>query len=227
MPHLPLIDRFNPPAFAGETERCRLCGVDVTAGAKVGPFCSRRCSNHASWLKSRGMASRINGAYQFGLPYKGRPLQERFWEKVKKVEGDGCWEWTGCRMKSGYGQIGRGRRHGNDTTHRVSWELEHGTPVPAGMCVCHRCDNPACVRPSHLFLGTPMDNVHDRIAKGRTRLATPRRGFDSPYAIVTREMADEMRRRFAAGETQVAIGKSMGVSNSTVHSVVRGKKYAA
>jgi DNA-binding CsgD family transcriptional regulator len=88
---------------------------------------------------------------------------ERFWRKVRK--GEECWEWTGFRVPP----LGYGRFRLNDEqtwAHRVSWELTFG-PIPEGLQVCHRCDNPPCVRPDHLFLGTPLDNVRDMIGKGR------------------------------------------------------------
>lgn len=81
-----------------------------------------------------------------------------FWAQVHK-SGD-CWEWKGKRYPSGYG------RHSKFYAHRVAYELVHG-PIPAGMFVCHRCDNPPCCNPAHLFLGTPEDNAKDRERKGR------------------------------------------------------------
>ncbi len=94
-----------------------------------------------------------------------RPLIERFWEKVAKADGDGCWLWTGAIGKRwGYGTIKSGVR--TRSAHRVAWELTNG-PIPAGLCVCHRCDTPACVRPTHLFLGTAADNMRDMYTKGR------------------------------------------------------------
>lgn len=92
-------------------------------------------------------------------------LAERFWAKVQK--GPGCWTWTGCRDDHGYGMFRPyGRKASARRAHRVAWELTHG-PIPAGMFACHKCDNPQCVRPAHLFLGTPADNAHDRDKKGR------------------------------------------------------------
>ena len=90
--------------------------------------------------------------------------QERFWSRVDRSPG-GCWEWTGRRARGGYGEIWW---HGRDQrSHRVAWELLEG-PIPEGLFVCHHCDNPPCVRTSHLFLGTALDNNRDRQAKGRT-----------------------------------------------------------
>lgn len=92
-----------------------------------------------------------------------RTLEERFWEKVDKT-GD-CWEWTGFKNRQGYGQFQVSTKNGQPA-HRVSFELANGK-IPDGMHVCHKCDNPPCVRPDHLFLGTPSDNMKDMVKKGR------------------------------------------------------------
>jgi hypothetical protein len=88
--------------------------------------------------------------------------KERFWSKVDK-NGD-CWEWTGTLSSGGYGRF---RSHGRlVNAHRFSWEDKFG-PAPTGLYVCHRCDNPRCVRVEHLFLATPSENEKDCVRKGR------------------------------------------------------------
>lgn len=90
--------------------------------------------------------------------------EERFWAKVAKLGVCSCWEWTGWRKETGYGRV---RIDGRILyAHRVSWILANG-PIPDDLRVLHRCDNPPCVNPDHLFLGTQGDNNADRDAKGR------------------------------------------------------------
>ena len=92
--------------------------------------------------------------------------EAQFWARVDKVDGDGCWVWNGARVPEGYGQaVYEGKVHG---AHRLAWMFDNRErQVPAGMKVLHRCDNPPCVRPSHLFLGTNGDNMRDCVRKGR------------------------------------------------------------
>lgn len=96
---------------------------------------------------------------------QARPLADRFWARVEKRGPDECWPWTGYRDAKGYGQIALNRRTA-EGAHRVSWALARGE-IPDGIHVLHRCDNPPCCNPAHLFLGTHADNMWDMKAKGR------------------------------------------------------------
>ncbi len=93
-------------------------------------------------------------------------LKKRFNKKIKIVEHTGCWEWIGARWKDKYGKTSIGSPGKAKRAHRISWELFIG-PIPKGAHVCHKCDNPPCVNPSHLFLGDNLDNVKDMVSKGR------------------------------------------------------------
>jgi hypothetical protein len=154
-------------------------------------------------------------------------LAERFWAKVDVGEPDACWRWQANTYPNGYGQFAVRCRP--RLAHRVSWELEHGVPVPNGLCVCHRCDNRSCVNPAHLFLGTQRDNVRDCIAKGRARRGPGfkgRSGERNYAAKLTQTQVDEIRSRYATGAvTQVELGRLYGVTFQSIHHIVRNKRW--
>lgn len=104
---------------------------------------------------------------------KPRPILEKFMEKVDRNHPSGCWQWTGSKDSWGYGQIRIVSSSGGSKirgAHRISFELFKGE-IPDGYFVCHTCDNPRCVNPDHLFLGTQTDNMQDRLRKGRNPFA--------------------------------------------------------
>jgi hypothetical protein len=140
------------------------------------------------------------------------------------VTPSGCWEWSGAQTLScGYGVLTINRVRVR--AHRLAWELVHG-PVPAGMFVCHHCDNPRCVRPAHLFLGTPRDNVEDMIAKGRAVLAAGPRGSGHGMAKLDESAVARILRRGNAGERRLDIASDYGVDPSTVGLILRRKTWA-
>jgi hypothetical protein len=150
---------------------------------------------------------------------------EQFWANVAK--GDGCWEWQGVRKTEGYGRWGVGIKaygHGG-VAHRMSWILANG-PIPAGMLVCHRCDNPPCVRPDHLFLGTAVDNNRDRDAKGRARWLdrefqpSGEKSHAAKYSDV--ELARWRHLHYVEGLNYNQIATSVGCTREWVRQVVKG-----
>ncbi len=141
-------------------------------------------------------------------PFK--PLKSR----CEVDESTGCWVWQGTRLAGGYGSVSvRGR---TVLAHRLSFELSVGQ-IPTGMFVCHKCDNPACVNPAHLFLGTPADNVRDAVAKGRMA-----HGSAHLRSKLTEEQVADILRRCAAGERQMDLAAEYGVGRAAVNRIVLG-----
>lgn len=136
----------------------------------------------------------------------------------------GCWEWTGARKKEGYGATGYRLAPGKRRlvhAHKLSWEIHFG-PVPVGIQVCHRCDNPPCVNPDHLFLGTQADNIADMIAKGR-HVAV--RGAASPHAKLTEEAVSSIRKLRAQGVTLQELAEMYGVALQNISMAANRKSW--
>lgn len=146
---------------------------------------------------------------------------DRFWAKVDK-SGD-CWLWIGKLTSNGYGQFSINRKMVR--AHRVSWELHHDT-IPSGMYVCHTCDNKLCVRPEHLFLGTPKDNMQDMLKKGRGRFVKVF-GENNGNAKLTSSDVERIKALLATGHyLHKEIAQMVGVHRSTV-SYIRARHIRA
>lgn len=144
-------------------------------------------------------------------------LIDRFWAKVDRGEPGECWEWSGyCNDEAGGHGAFRVSRAKVDKSHRFSWELHNG-PIPVGMCVLHRCDNPPCVNPHHLFLGTQRDNIADMVAKGRNRTAA----WAIRHTRMTPALAAEIKQIYAAGGyTQNRLAERFGFAKFTIFRVL-------
>lgn len=150
-------------------------------------------------------------------------MKARFEAKVRKTAT--CWEWTANLDKDGYGQIWVDKQRRRARAPRVAWELYIG-PIPPKQCVLHHCDNPKCVRPSHLFLGSVCDNNQDRARKGRSAVNIyPLPGERNPHAKLTNRQAQEIRFKYQTGLTQTALAAQYGLSQVAVSRVVRGVAY--
>jgi hypothetical protein len=162
-----------------------------------------------------------------------KTLRERFEEKYEIDPDTGCWIWKASFTAKGYGRIEVESQVVG--AHRVSWELFKG-PIPDELCVLHRCDNPPCVNPEHLFLGTVADNNKDMTEKGRRRwneralrvgrAATPSlKGEAHPMATLTQKRVNEIKRRLAMGQRGTDIATSVGTSVSIVSKIKTGKTW--
>ncbi len=160
---------------------------------------------------------------------------DRFWSKVKKTGG--CWEWTGAHQK-GYGVVRVEKTYWR--AHRLSWVMEYGE-IPEGLWVLHHCDNRSCVRPDHLFLGTAADNSRDMTRKGRHPVHGDVAHMAKMAAAVRPENRARGERHFRSklsalkvlricalheeGWSQQRIADEMGVAQTTISSVLRGKTW--
>lgn len=148
-----------------------------------------------------------------------KPLAELFWSKID-TSGE-CWTWTAAIDQKGYGCF---MRRGVPTrAHRVAYELTHG-PIPPGLLALHRCDNPPCCNPAHLFLGTHADNVRDMDRKGRRR-NTPHHGGHNGMARLTASTVRLIRHERAQGATLSLLAKRFNVTMSTVSKVALGRSW--
>ena len=145
------------------------------------------------------------------------PFEDRFWANVRIAAPLVCWEWTAAVFRGGYGAIVRSGK--KLKAHRVAYEFFNG-PVPAGMVVRHRCDNPLCCNPQHLLVGTPADNMADKYARGR---AVHVRGSAHGNAKLNEQVVREIR---GSAETTATLSKRYGVSQSLVSKVRRGAMWS-
>lgn len=145
---------------------------------------------------------------------KPRPIEDRFWEKVDKRGGEECWKWTGA-FSSGYGHIGDGFK-GTIYAHRLSWIIHNGL-IPDKLKVLHNCDNPSCVNPNHLYLGTQGDNMYDRAMRNPNNQGGEPLKFNSKEAQLIREL-------YLTGEyNRVSLALKFSCNPTTISNIVNKK----
>ena len=187
------------------------CGCGC--GQKTKP--ARQTDRKKSWI--RGKPIRFLSGHHQRLLASREVVERRFWQNVNKT--DHCWLWIGSTKRGGYGQIAVSNR--NVSAHRFSYELAHGS-LPENIFVCHRCDNPRCVRPDHLFIGTRTENMQDAKRKGRLAngFRLPNTKLSELDVLTIRRIYRERRPRYKD------IAMVFGVTTTAIGQLVRRESFA-
>lgn len=207
----------------------RKCVLD---GCERAPHGNGYCRTHYKQARSGKIPYLTN--HEIGQRLR-RATADRFWSKTIPEPNSGCLLWLGGGGRYGHANYD-GRRY---LAHRLSWALTNG-PVPDGMFVCHKCDNPYCVEPRHLFLGTPAENSSDMVRKGRSlsgdRNPSPRnldkvrqnhpRGEQIGCAKLTADQVMDLRRRHASGEGRATIARDFGIHPVVVSMIAYGVRWS-
>jgi hypothetical protein len=209
----------------------RKCTIDPILGPNPSGECQCGCGEKTTiaaqthrkygWVKGTPLRFAFNHAARV-IRRETTPLKKRFWDKVDKTPGHGpkgeCWVWTACTSWCGYGMItGEGGvRH---YAHRLSFEWRKGS-IPEGMQALHKCDNPPCVRPGHLFLGDGDANMKDRNRKGRQA-----HGESHARARLTDKGVITIRKLYRHGVSNVELAKRFGVSTTAIINAGTGRTW--
>lgn len=149
------------------------------------------------------------------------PMEIRFWRFVDKRASNECWNWIGTKL-NGYGRFSIGSKEsGSDGAHRISWRMHNNAEIPDGMVVMHSCDNPSCVNPSHLSLGTYKENTADMIAKGRKRVVSPK-GEGNGKSLLNEEKVRIIKQ---SNLSHAELARKLGVSPNCVRGVRIGRTW--
>lgn len=179
-------------------------------------FCTKKC-----WYEwnARNLAAFNYQRFQWKTANEKEKLEQlRKNYESKVVRKEGCWDWNGVKDKDGYGQIPCGY-HKQAKAHRVSWTLHNGN-IPKGIIVCHKCDNPPCTNPEHLFLGTKKDNDNDCRKKGRAAV-----GSKQPKAKIKERDVIMIKRLIETGVAGYKLGKAFNISKSQISAIKNGKSW--
>lgn len=180
---------------------CKHCGTDIEFWASnPHSFCSKSC-----WYS-----------------WNTRSPIERFWGYVTKSAPDDCWEWIGTSVPFGYGIFYLTASRGNKAriyAHRFSWEIHNAAEIPPGLFILHRCDNPRCVNPKHLYAGTVLKNAKDKVERGRQQ-----RGSKCYNAKLTeQDVAEMIKLRRTENTLLKDLSSRFGISMSIVSEILSGK----
>lgn len=161
--------------------------------------------------------------YDIEITYHGRP-EDRFEQQYEVNEETGCWEWTGTRHNFGYGQFGVDG--GTMGAHRYSYKL-HNDGIPDGAHICHKCNNPPCVNPDHLYAGSPKSNAQDAIEAGSfPHEGSTKSGEENRHSHINNDDVRKMRERYANSDvTYTELSDEYDISMGAVSRMIRGESY--
>lgn len=193
--------------------QCAVCGQDFPVRPSLmlkRKTCSKACMGISASRRYK----------EFGT--KKTPVEDRFWPKVDKTPGQGpngdCWTWTGKKNRSGYGLLYKEGKNKMYRAHVLAYTMTKG-PIPEGLCVCHECDTPSCVRADHLWLGTLSENFKDMIRKGRHN---PGRGGSNGLSKLS---IDQVKAIISDVRPRGIVAEEYGISPSTVTGIRTRKRW--
>lgn len=186
-----------------------LCACGCGKNTKRAPYTRKE----TGWIKGHPIRFLLGHSGK----WKSMPLADRFWVRVLKHPDDGCWEWIGSRDTLGYGVLRIKKK--NVRAHRLSLELS-GVSIPQGMLVCHKCDQPKCVKPDHLVIGTQKDNMADAARKMRL----PHSEGHSGTTLLSNDVV-AIRTSYASGESSVSIAARYKISKQEVWRIAHGDRW--
>lgn len=187
--------------------KCISCGNEfhriVTKGRNQPSFCGRECYDKYHFIWSQATEEQIL-----------ERLKMHFEKNV--IRQDGCWDWKGYIARNGYAEIARSKNFSIKHAHRISWMIHKGK-IPEGLFICHKCDNPKCTNPDHLFIGTHQDNNKDRDEKGRTI-----KGEKVASSILNDEQVREIKNLLSLDHSTSEIAKKFAISTTTAKRINNG-----
>lgn len=182
-------------------------------------FCSRKCKGHTGFRPGSTL-------------FISEMTNEQKFERLKKsfekhvIRQEGCWSWKGPIDKGGYSVMSCRPEIGSNKGHKASWLIYHGE-IPKYMYICHKCDNPICTNPDHLWIGTSKQNNDDKISKGRARYILPphKIGSENGSSKLTEDQVKQIKMLISSGRSCYGIGKEFNVSKTTILRIKNGKNW--
>jgi hypothetical protein len=203
---------------------CITCGKDFpfyqNKNRPIPRFCSHQCRGHTGFRP--GGAIRIS---ELTEEEKLERLKKSFEKHVIRQEG--CWGWKGSIARGGYPVMSCRSSIGPDRGHRASWFIHKGL-IPEGLCVCHKCDNPICTNPDHLWIGTHKENNDDKMAKSRqSKLSPPHKsGSQNGASKLKEDQVIEIKKMLVEGKSAYSIAPLFDVSKQTILRIKNGVNWS-